>query len=150
MTELSSEDKKRYTEIRDNYIRTKNAVSKSLKSASSVKVYEAAIYAIDTNLKVSEAFKINSDSYAQTKGLLTTLSLLDKQIKGNIESILENLRPIIPDAERICVSCDMKSVFYEGRTPQGGASGGDEIYKCALCGRDNQSDNFRYDTKSKF
>ncbi len=67
--------------------------------------------------------------------------------KGQISRLEEEIRGAIPKTPHgrfVCKSCHVQSVAYIGRTPQGGAGGGDDIYKCEICGRDNLVSSLRY------
>jgi hypothetical protein len=149
MAELSSEDKAKYIKIRDNYQKTKKEILNMLQDKPESKFhpvntagYSDAIVRLTYNQHVNVAFEQTNE----TEGLIQAVNVIKRQIHTNIESILIKNQPRIPGAEEVCIPCDMKSVFFMGRLPQGG-SGPDSHYECALCGRNNISDYFRYDSK---
>ena len=56
---------------------------------------------------------------------------------SKLEEKLEQAQPKTENGSLICDKCDCKSMKYLGRTPQGGLSGGDDVYQCEICGSYN-------------
>ena len=75
-----------------------------------------------------DAFKILK------KDLLTKIGAHQTEIKG-LEKQLAGARPSTPNGRAICEYCDTRRMAYLGRTPQGGLSGGDDVYRCEICHR---------------
>ena len=149
MAELSSEDKTKYIKIRDNYQKTKKEILDLLEDKSNssfTNTYRRALDSLTTKTIIDHSEKDVTKLYVQTGGLVDAIDVIKRQINNNITATLESARPIIPGAEQESLPCDMKSVFFIGRLPQGG-SGPDSHYKCVLCGRNNLSEHNRYDTK---
>jgi hypothetical protein len=63
------------------------------------------------------------------------IECLNIQIR-NLEKKIRDSVPKTPNGRMVCESCYVKSMAYLGRTPQGGSSGGDDIYECEICGSD--------------
>ncbi|MBU2612671.1 MAG: hypothetical protein KKB62_03045 [Nanoarchaeota archaeon] len=70
------------------------------------------------------------------KNLLNKILEHESEIK-NLHKQINGARPVTENGELICNYCDTQSMKYIGRTPQGGLAGGDDIYKCEICERDN-------------
>ena len=58
-----------------------------------------------------------------------------------LEKKIELSRPLTEQGTRICPSCNCTSMKYLGRTPQGGLTGGDDIYECEICHKNNHGFN---------
>ena len=94
-----------------------------------------------------EEYKVLRDNFKQKKtGLEEGIAIHKKEIVmyrkkiSELEEKIESARPRTKNGNKvqICLNCDCYSMRYEGKTPQGGLAGGDEIYECEICGRDNQ------------
>ncbi len=75
-----------------------------------------------------------------------------KQIKeklGEVSALEETIRTARPKITKggglLCPRCDTISMEYEGRTPQGGLSGGDDVYTCKICGLNNLDSTYIWD-----
>lgn len=76
----------------------------------------------------------------KSKGMTSRKREMQFQIKGklseisDLEKAIGAARPKTADKAGLCPRCDTISMVYEGRTPQGGMSGGDDVYTCNICG----------------
>ena len=78
--------------------------------------------------KGEEYQKLSYDINEQIAKLEIQKSKLEKQLRDSV--------PVTPHGRLICKTCNVRSMAYIGRTPQGGMSGGEEIYECEICGHD--------------
>lgn len=60
----------------------------------------------------------------------------------DLEDKIKKIRPMTKNGRKICSECDVISLKYVGRTPQGGMSGGENIYECEICGKINLDPGF--------
>lgn len=97
---------------------TKLSDAEKTKYREAVRVYQQ---------KREELQRIISDHEAE-------ISKLEKEIRDT--------QPRVPGARMECPRCDAISMAYVGRTPQGGLSGGDDVYECQLCGLDTESSGY--------
>jgi predicted GTPase len=58
---------------------------------------------------------------------------IHKEAINKLDSQIINERPKTENGKKICEKCDCISLAYAGRTPQGGLSGGEDIYECEIC-----------------
>jgi len=68
------------------------------------------------------------------KGLLEKIDSCRTEI-SDLEKQIREARPRTPNGKIICKRCDTTSMKYLYRTPQGGASGGNDVYQCEICNR---------------
>jgi len=77
------------------------------------------------------------DKFLEYKNLALKQISEHKASISKLEEEIEKARPTTENGSLICDHCDCKSMKYLGRTPQGGLSGGDDVYKCEICGSYN-------------
>ena len=105
--------------------------------------YHNNTYKVVANLKLmvdeekkQEYIKQRDEFKKKKVGLLEQISQHNSEIK-KLEKQVEEARPKTANGTMDCTSCDCISMKYVGRTPQGGCSGGDDVYECEICGRSN-------------
>jgi len=62
--------------------------------------------------------------------------------KSKLEEELMDSMPKTPNGRMFCKSCYVLSMPYIGKIPREGLSGGEEIYKCEICGHEEIRDIF--------
>jgi hypothetical protein len=77
------------------------------------------------------------DEFLKKKESLLAEISKHKAAASELEERIENERPKTENGKMVCDHCDCISMEYLGRTPRGGLSGGDDIYKCEICGKYN-------------
>ena len=77
------------------------------------------------------------DKFLEDKKLIMKLILEHKASISVLEKQIEENIPRTENGSLICDKCGCRSMKYLGRTPQGGLSGGDDVYQCEICGRYN-------------
>ena len=73
------------------------------------------------------------DNYKRQKAELSEIIDLHTRAIRRVENKMRSLRPQTEKGERVCYRCDCVSMIYLGRTPQGGLTGGRDIYECEIC-----------------
>lgn len=79
-------------------------------------------------IALKDEFKVKKD------GLLEQISRHQSGI-ARLRKEIDEARPKTENGRMTCDDCDCISMKYLGRTPQGGLSGGDDIYECEICKR---------------
>ena len=79
-------------------------------------------------------FREKIEKYKAVKSETGLRILLHRNEISRLEKELAESMPATPEGRSICERCHIKSMKYMGRTPQGGCSGGDDIYECEICG----------------
>lgn len=95
---------------------------------------------VETKQDKKEEYKTQRDEFNKKKVELYKQITEHKKNISELEKQIENARPKTENGSTICPYCDCISRRYVGRTPQGGLSGGDDIYECEICGRSNMFD----------
>jgi len=87
----------------------------------------------------TQEYVLQRDKFKKKKaGWLEQVAQHESEI-AEIKRQIEEARPKTKNGLMVCNGCDCVSMKYVGRTPKGGCSGGDDIYECEICGRDNLS-----------
>ena len=66
------------------------------------------------------------------KGLVAQIETRKSEI-SDLEKKIKEARPKTPNGKTLCRRCDTISMKYLYRTPQGGLSGGNDVYQCEIC-----------------
>ena len=77
------------------------------------------------------------DEFLKKKDSLLAQISEPKAAASELEGRIRNERPKTENGSMICDHCDCISMEYLGRTPRGGLTGGDDIYKCEICSKYN-------------
>ncbi len=87
---------------------------------------------------IKQKYIAQRDEFKEKKrNLLKQISEHQSAI-NQLNKQINEARPRTENGKVTCESCDCISMGYMGRTPQGGSSGGDDIYECEICGKNTQ------------
>ena len=108
-------------------------------------IHHNKTYKVSANQKFMSEQDIKQKYIAQRNEFNEKKTSLLEQISQHKSAIaglnkqIDDARPRTEHGDMTCERCDCVSMKYLGRTPQGGCSGGDDIYECEICGKDNLS-----------